>query len=55
MPSLNANTIESIEFKYPSQKEQQAIASILSEIDEEIEALEQKRAKYQLLENIWIV
>jgi len=46
VPSLNARTIESIELKIPSSaKEQNAIASILSDMDSEITALEEKLAK----------
>jgi len=45
VPSLNAKTIESIELKLPSSDEQKAIAVALSDMDAEIEAVEQRRAK----------
>ncbi|BAZ80661.1 restriction endonuclease subunit S [Sphaerospermopsis kisseleviana CS-549] len=48
VPSLSAKTIENIEINYPkSFEEQKAIAKILTEMDEEIEALEKKREKYK--------
>jgi type I restriction enzyme S subunit len=40
---------QNIEIKVPSLKEQQAIAEILTDMDDEIAALEQKRAKTRLL------
>ncbi|KCZ72788.1 restriction endonuclease S subunit [Candidatus Methanoperedens nitroreducens] len=50
VPSLNASTIEKIELSFPpTVKEQTAIAQILSDMDTEIEALEQKRDKYRAL------
>jgi type I restriction enzyme S subunit len=49
VPSLNAKTIENIEISLPPLEEQTHIATILSDMDSEIEALEKKRAKYQLL------
>jgi len=45
VPSLNARTIESIEIKVPLEDEQTAIAAILSDMDAEIAALEEKLAK----------
>ena len=45
VPSLNARTIESIEIKCPEGPEQSAIASVLSDMDTEIETLKQRRAK----------
>jgi len=50
VPSLNAGTIERIEVTFPPTKsEQQGIAQVLSDIDAEIEALEQKRHKYKAI------
>jgi len=49
VPSLNAKTIENIEISLPPLEEQTHIATILSEMDSEIEALEKKLAKYQQL------
>jgi len=49
VPSLNASTIENIEITCPSLDEQKAIASILSDMDAEIVALEQKRDKIRAL------
>lgn len=45
VPSLSSKAIENIEASIPEYKEQQAIASILSDMDAEIEALELKLAK----------
>ena len=45
VPSLNASTIESIEFNCPSLPEQTAIATVLSDMDAEIAALETRRDK----------
>jgi type I restriction enzyme S subunit len=46
VPSLNARTIESIELKTPSSAEEQnAIATILSDMDSEITALKEKLSK----------
>jgi len=45
VPSLNAKTIESIEVNVPPLPEQQAIATVLSDIDDELAALEQRREK----------
>jgi type I restriction enzyme S subunit len=50
VPSLNASTIERIE-KYfpPTLEEQKAIAAIVSDMDTEIESLEKKKLKYQVI------
>ena len=45
VPSLNASTIESIEINCPKQSEQTAIAAVLSDMDAEIDALQQRRDK----------
>ncbi len=45
VPSLNARTIESVEILTPAADEQTAIASILSDMDAELAALEAKLAK----------
>ena len=45
VPSMNAHTIENIEIECPSPAEQTAIASVLSDMDAEITALEGKLAK----------
>ena len=45
VPSVNAKTIERIEIKIPSQKEQIAIATVLSDMDSEIADLESRLAK----------
>jgi type I restriction enzyme S subunit len=45
VPSLNAKTIENIEVTMPLVSEQTAIASVLTEMDEELAALEQRRDK----------
>ncbi len=47
VPSLNASTIESISIPLPPLPEQKAIAQILSDMDDEIEALEKKLDKYK--------
>jgi len=49
VPSLNANTIESIEVYLPQYLEQTAIANILTDMDAEIEALQKKLAKARLI------
>jgi type I restriction enzyme S subunit len=49
VPSLNAKTIENIEISLPPLEQQTHIATILSDMDSEIEALEKKRAKYKQL------
>ncbi len=50
VPSLNAKTIEKIELAFPGNRnEQTAIARILTDMDTEIEALEKKLSKYQML------
>lgn len=45
VPSLNAKTIERIEILTPDPEEQTAIAAVLSDMDAEIAALEQRLAK----------
>lgn len=45
VPSLNAKTISNIVVKIPDIKEQRAIATVLSDMDTEIEALTQKLEK----------
>ncbi|MCH8473985.1 MAG: restriction endonuclease subunit S [Opitutales bacterium] len=49
VPSLNAATIEDIEISLPSQTEQTAIATVLSDMDAEIDALETKLTKARLI------
>jgi type I restriction enzyme, S subunit len=49
VPSLNAKTIESIEKYFPKSEEQTSIAQILSDMDAEMEALEEKLDKYKML------
>lgn len=49
VPSLTANTIESIKVLMPSLSEQKAIAKVLSEMDEGIEALEKKLKKVEAI------
>ncbi len=45
VPSLNSHTIESIEVNLPKSDEQHAIATVLSDMDAEIAALERRRNK----------
>ena len=45
VPSLNARTIERIELSVPEPDEQNAISSVLSEMDQEIDALTSRLAK----------
>src|SRR5690625_2674861 len=45
VPSLNASTIEQLEIQVPESEEQTAIATVLSDMDAEIDALETKLAK----------
>jgi type I restriction enzyme S subunit len=49
VPSLNAKTIENIEVTMPLVSEQTAIASVLTEMDDELAALEQRRDKTRAL------
>lgn len=50
VPTLSQENIASLKFLYPKDKqEQSAIASILSDMDSEIEELEQKRDKYRMI------
>jgi type I restriction enzyme S subunit len=49
VPSLNAKTIESIEVGCPATQEQDAVASVLSELDAELAALQVRKDKAQQL------
>ena len=49
VPSLNAKTIENIEVTMPLLPEQTAIAEVLTEMDAELAALEQRREKTRAL------
>jgi type I restriction enzyme S subunit len=49
VPSLNARTIENIEVLLPPLPEQTAIAAVLSDMDAELAALEERREKTRLL------
>jgi type I restriction enzyme S subunit len=49
VPSLNARTIENIEIDWPETREQTAIATVLSDLDAEIAALEARRDKTRAL------
>jgi type I restriction enzyme, S subunit len=49
VPSLNASTIENIEVILPSFPEQQAIATVLSDMDTELAALQQRLSKTRAL------
>nr|WP_290447628.1 restriction endonuclease subunit S [Pseudomonas sp. 21LCFQ02] len=49
VPSLNAKTIENIEIPIPRLPEQTAIATVLSDMDAELAALEQRLAKTRAL------
>lgn len=49
VPSLNAATIEAIEINLPDYNEQSAIATVLSDMDTEIEALEKRLEKTRML------
>ena len=49
VPSLNASTIERIEVRLPKFDEQTAIAEVLSDVDAELAALEQRRDKTRAL------
>ena len=49
VPSLNASTIEDIEVQLPPVPEQAAIAKVLSDMDTELAALEQRRDKTRAL------
>lgn len=46
---ISKKDFEVLEFKVPTKEEQQAIAQILSDMDSEITALEEKREKYKLV------
>ena len=45
--NLNKDLVSSVEIVYPNQREQSAIARVLSDMDAEIEKLEKKLSKYQ--------
>ncbi|MBK6357134.1 MAG: restriction endonuclease subunit S [Betaproteobacteria bacterium] len=49
VPSLNATTIENIDVKVPLSEEQTAIATVLSDMDAELTALEARRDKTRAL------
>ena len=49
VPSLNSTDLKKIEIRLPSKSEQTAIAEVLSDMDAEITALEQKRDKTKLI------
>ena len=49
VPSLNAKTIENIEVTMPPHPEQTAIAEVLTDMDAELAALEQRREKTRAL------
>ena len=49
VPSLNASTIENIEIQVPDLSEQSAIATVLSDMDTELAALESRRDKTRAL------
>ena len=49
VPSLNARTIESVSLSFPVGAEQTAIATVLSDMDAELTALEQRRDKTRAL------
>lgn len=49
VPSLNARTIENVEVAAPSPAEQTAIATVLSDMDAELAALEARRDKTRML------
>jgi len=49
LPSLNGKQIAELSFAFPRKEEQTAIAAILSDMDAEIESLEQKKDKYTML------
>ena len=48
-PNLNTTLISLVKTPLPPLPEQKAIAEILSDMDAEIEALEQKRDKYKAI------
>jgi len=48
-PGINGNEFSQLSIPLPPLPEQQAIAQILSDMDTEIEALEQKQAKYKAI------
>ncbi len=48
-PNLSGQIVKQVEFSFPPKAEQQAIATVLSDMDAEIGALEQKREKTRAL------
>ena len=51
IPQINNKHIKPLEIPFPTPPEQEAIAQILSDMDTEIEALEQKRNKYKAIKH----
>ena len=49
MPSLTAKKIESLELSMPEIDEQEVICNVLSDMDGEINRLEEKLDKYRLV------
>lgn len=49
--SLNLSIIKNIKIELPTKKEQEVISNLVSDMDKEIELLEQKRDKYIMLKN----
>ncbi len=47
--NLNVNVVREFPITFPSLKEQIAIATILSDMDEEIKQIEQRRDKYKMI------
>lgn len=54
VPSLNARTIEQVEFACPEANEQGAIAAVLSDMDADLAALEARRDKTRALKQAMI-
>ena len=50
--NLRPSSIESLEFAFPPVPEQTAIAAVVSEIDAELAALEQRHAKTSALKQV---
>ena len=48
-PAINGHDVKSLQIPFPPLPEQQAIAQILSDMDTEIETLEQKQDKYKAI------
>jgi len=49
MPSLNTEILKGVSIVLPESSEQAAIAAVLSDMDTEIDALEQRREKTRAL------